>query len=123
MMNLMDLGVETIDIVTDAGNEYECALDTGEVRLGKGSGISAFAYDADDVRENVKVATDYNHFCEKTCALDPLSNDWLEVAVALARRGFRLLEPGTCNPALSEREYKLVRMAFDQAKKDKAPCG
>lgn len=113
-MNLSDLRIsnETIEI---NGSTYVVTTGTGERSYGDDLGGSAsFAYDADDVADLEQVA-DYAAFCD---AVSPVGEDdpnWLDLAVALATRGQRLTIAGACSPALTDREYRIARIAAERA--------
>ena len=103
MANLNDIRVDNQSIEINGGR-YIITTGTGEL-----GGSAAFAYDAADVAELDQPAN-YAEFCE---AISPVGEDdpnWLELAVALARRGHRLTIAGACTPALTDREYQIARM-------------
>ncbi len=113
--NLSDLEIKH-SIITVDGERYVITHDTGEMSFGADlGGGAAFAYRAHDVAELVQPES-YADFCDSATALDDQDSDWDAVAVACAVRGWRLTLAGACTPALTDREYTLVRMAAEQSR-------
>jgi hypothetical protein len=106
--NVLDrLGIAHEEL-TVYGIDYVIASGTGEVHYGSALGRAAFAYDADDLDVP---ASDYTDFCERVDPIGPDDPNWDALSVALAVRGHRLTIAGACTPAMSDREYLLVRLA------------
>lgn len=109
---LDSLGV-SYDEITVGDEEYLYTLGTGETSYS--TGAAAFAYFATDLADLAGDADfappTYSDFCDAASAVDIDANDWDALAVALAMRGHRLTRPGCCSPALTDREYRLVRLA------------
>lgn len=109
---LRGLGIdhETIEV---GGSSYVVTSDTGETSYGSDLGGGAsFAYDAD---EELEGAEDYNDFCEQVSPVGEDDPNWLDLAVMLACRGRRLTIAGACRPALTDREYRIARIAREVA--------
>lgn len=91
------------------GSRYLVTTGTGEMAYSLGH--AAFVYDASDSTD--AAIADYTAFCD---TFEPVGEDdpnWLDLAVALAARGERLTVSGSCTPALSDREYKIARLAAE----------
>ncbi len=98
--------------ITVLGSIYLVTRDTGERGYGA-HGECAFAYAAD--AETDRSVTDYTAFCDHFEPIGPNDLNWLELAAALAVRGYRLTVAGACTPALTDREYQVARIAVEQA--------
>ncbi len=98
--------------ITVCGSRYLVTRDTGEIAYGA-HGECAFAYDA--TAETDRSMTNYGAFCDAFSPVGPDDLNWLELAVALAVRGYRLTVAGSCTPALTEREYQIARIAAEMA--------
>lgn len=92
------------------GTVYYVTAGTGERFYGSDGGSVAFAYEADDVEELETLPESYQDFCDRILALDDEDPNWTELSVRCAQRGLRLTRPGSCVPALSDREYGLIQL-------------
>lgn len=108
LKHLQDLKI-ACSVVELAGTVYYVTYGTGE--RGYGSyGTVAFAYEAEDVEGLETLPESYQDFCDRILALDDENPDWLELAVWCAQKGLRLTRPGSCVPALTDREYEIVQL-------------
>ncbi len=98
--------------ITVLGSSYLVTRDTGETGYGA-HGECAFAYAAD--AETDRSVTSYGAFCDAFAPVGPDHLNWLELAAALAVRGYRLTIAGACVPALTDREYQIACIAVEQA--------
>lgn len=108
MRELTSIGVDHCAIEVDY-ERYIVTLGTGERSYGSDGGVLAFAYRYEDVKTAWRLA-DYCEFCELYEPLGESDPEWRAVAIACALRGWRLTQAGGCSPALTDEEWREVRL-------------